>query len=100
MTQQHFSTKILADPTAFEEPLLDSMITIITGEDSALEAELLNVIQQGLGVVNPRSDPITASSSVADDPLNTCIRAAKARRAELAKIVKEAIGVPAGQGVA
>jgi len=34
-------THMLADPTTFEEPLLDSTVTIVTGEDSISEVELL-----------------------------------------------------------
>ncbi|KXN88999.1 Exosome complex component RRP43 [Leucoagaricus sp. SymC.cos] len=81
------STYILTDPTAFEEPLLDGTITIITGEASASEAELLSVIQQGLGVVYPGSE----SDLVGENALSACITAAKARRRELAKIVRDAV---------
>lgn len=91
------STHVLADPTAFEEPLLDSAITIITGEDSASEVELLNIVQYGLGITNPASSSTSSSGSMADNALSACIRAAKIRRHDLARIVKEAVGFEKGQ---
>ena len=84
-------THILADPTAFEEPLLDSTVTIVTGEDSTSEVEY------GLGIVNPSSKWTSSSGAVADDPLSACIKAAKTRRYDLARIVKEAIGFEEGR---
>ena len=90
-------THVLADPTAFEEPLLDSAITIITGEDSASEVELLNIVQYGLGITNPASSSTSSSGSMADNALSACIRAAKIRRHDLARIVKEAVGFEKGQ---
>jgi len=84
-------THILADPTAFEEPLLDSMVTIVTGEDSTSEVEY------GLGIVNPSSKWTSSSGAVADNALSACIKAAKTRRYDLARIVKEAIGFEEGR---
>jgi len=84
-------THILADPTAFEEPLLDSTVTIVTGEDSTSEVEY------GLGIVNPSSKWTSSSGAVTDDPLSACIKAAKTRRYNLARIVKEAIGFEEGR---
>jgi len=80
----------LADPTAFEEPLLGSMVTIVTEEDSTSEVEY------GLGIVNPSSKWTSSLGAVADDPLSPCIKAAKTRRYNLARIVKEAIGFEEG----
>ena len=80
----------LADPTAFEEPLLGSMVTIVTEEDSTSEVEY------GLGIVNPSSKRTSSLGAVADDPLSPCIKAAKTRRYNLARIVKEAIGFEEG----
>ena len=90
-------THILADPTAFEEPLLDSTVTVVTGEDSTSEVELLNIIQYGLGIVNPSSKWTSSSGAVADNALSACIKAAKTRRYDLARIVKEAIGFEEGR---
>ena len=84
-------TYILADPTAFEEPLLDSTVTIVTGEDSTSEVEY------GLGIVNPSSKWRSSSGTVADNALSACIKAAKTRRYDLARIVKEAIGFEEGR---
>ena len=84
-------THILADPTAFEEPLLDSTVTIVTGEDSTSEVEY------GLGIVNPSSKWTSSLGAVVDDPLSACIKAAKTRRYDLARIMKEAIGFEEGR---
>ncbi|KAF9449035.1 hypothetical protein P691DRAFT_728597 [Macrolepiota fuliginosa MF-IS2] len=87
------STRVLADPTAFEEPLLDSTISIVVGEREGRSAgsgsgdvELLSVVQQGLGAVSG------ARQDSADDVLSACISAGKKRRLELARIVREAVG--------
>ena len=84
-------THILADPTAFEELLLDSTVTIVTGEDS------MSKVEYGLGIMNPSSKWTSSSGAVADDPLSACIKAAKTRRYDLARIVKEAIGFEEGR---
>lgn len=55
------STHILADPTSFEEPLLDTTISVVVDESGGLTS----VMQLGLGIVGP------------DDVLNKCIDAAK-----------------------
>ncbi|KAF5364263.1 hypothetical protein D9756_000103 [Leucocoprinus leucothites] len=91
------SAHLLADPTAFEEPLMDSTVTIITGEDSASKPELLNVIQQGLGVIVPALNPVAGPDSVVENALGVCIRAAKARRGELAGIIREAVKLGEGR---
>ncbi|KAJ3574687.1 hypothetical protein NP233_g1608 [Leucocoprinus birnbaumii] len=85
------SKHVLADPTAFEEPLLDSTISIIIGENPAMEDEVLNVIQQGIGTVNLTSATTSGSGSVADSALSACVNVAKHRRVELAKNVREAV---------
>ncbi|KAI0355465.1 ribosomal protein S5 domain 2-like protein [Trametes cingulata] len=54
-------THLLADPTSFEEPLLDTTISVVIDESGGLTS----VMQLGLGVVG------------ADDVLNKCIDAAK-----------------------
>lgn len=57
---------LLADPTAFEEPLLDTTISVVVDENS----DLVSVVQLGPGV----------DVSGAGDTLSTCISAAKSRR--------------------
>lgn len=54
-------THILADPTSFEEPLLDTTISVVIDESGGLTS----VMQLGLGIVG------------GDDVLNKCIEAAK-----------------------
>ena len=85
-------THILADPTIFEELLLDSMVTIVTGKDSMSEVELLNIIQYGLGIVNPSSKWTSSSGEVAYNALSACIKATKTRRYDFTRIVNKAIG--------
>ncbi|KAH9854882.1 ribosomal protein S5 domain 2-type protein [Lenzites betulinus] len=53
-------THLLADPTSFEEPLLDTTVSVVVDESGGLTS----VMQLGLGVVG------------ADDVLNKCIDAA------------------------
>ena len=55
------STHILADPTSFEEPLLDTTVSVVIDETGGLTS----VMQLGLGIVG------------ADDVLTKCIDAAK-----------------------
>jgi exosome complex component RRP43 len=61
---------VLADPTSFEEPLLDTTVTIVVGDDN----ELLSVSQVGLG-------------SASQDILSVCITAAKRRHSSLGRQV-------------
>ncbi|KAG5644807.1 hypothetical protein DXG03_007629 [Asterophora parasitica] len=65
------STTLLADPTSFEEPLLDTTLTVVV--DSRTGA-IISVSQLGVEAQN-------------SDSLQTCIRAAAARRGTLAKYV-------------
>ncbi|KAF8206448.1 hypothetical protein K438DRAFT_1817225 [Mycena galopus ATCC 62051] len=60
-----FDATLLADPTAFEEPLLDTTISIVVDENNAL----VSVVQSGPG-----------SDGGAGDTLSTCISLAKSRR--------------------
>lgn len=66
------STTILTDPTAFEEPLLDTTISVVVDSTSGA---LLSVSQLGIDATD------------AQDTLQTCIAAAARRRHELKKIV-------------
>jgi exosome complex component RRP43 len=58
----------LADPTSFEEPLLDTTLSIVVDDDN----ELISVNQVGLG-------------STSQDVLLACVSAAKTRRSLLGK---------------
>ncbi|KAF8885791.1 ribosomal protein S5 domain 2-like protein [Infundibulicybe gibba] len=62
------SKHILSDPTAFEEPLLDTTISVVVADGG----EVISASQLGLGIAGPQ------------DPLVSCISAAQARRPELA----------------
>lgn len=60
-------THVLADPTAFEEPLLDTTFTVVVDENE----DTISVMQLGLGVVGSH------------DVLSRCIAAAKGHSAQL-----------------
>ncbi|TEB32278.1 ribosomal protein S5 domain 2-like protein [Coprinellus micaceus] len=60
------SNRILSDPTAFEEPLLDTTLTVLLDNSTR---ELISVSQFGLG-------------SASTDALGSCIQAAKKRWGE------------------
>jgi exosome complex component RRP43 len=63
------SLYLLADPTSFEEPMLDTVISIVVGDDG----ELISVNQLGLGVTGSQ------------DVLSDCMTAAKDRCGVLRK---------------
>lgn len=63
------STHLLTDPTAFEEPLLDTTFTITLDTNGGL----ISVTQLGVGSIG------------AEDVLGHCISAAKARCEEIGK---------------
>jgi exosome complex component RRP43 len=58
---------ILADPTSFEEPLLDTTLSVVVDDDG-----LISVNQVGLG-------------SASQDVLLACVSAAKMRQSSLRK---------------
>ena len=64
-----FRARIIADPTSFEEPLLDTNVSVVVDE----QGDLISVTQLGLG------------SSGLVDTLTHCIAAAKKRRSDLEK---------------
>ncbi|KAJ6531766.1 ribosomal protein S5 domain 2-type protein [Mycena capillaripes] len=64
-----FDATLLADPTAFEEPLLDTTISIVVDENS----DLVSVVQLGPGV----------DSTGGGDTLSQCISASTSRRVVL-----------------
>lgn len=57
-----YSTHILADPTSFEEPLLDTTVSVVIDDHGGLTS----VMQLGLGILGNT-----------DDVLTRCIDAAK-----------------------
>ena len=63
------SSHVLADPTSFEEPLLETSITVIINGDGALNC----VLQSGLAVVGDKSGETVVAS---------CVTEAKKRCAE------------------
>jgi len=64
------STHTLADPTAFEEPLLDTTLSVVVDEAD----QLISVIQSGMGVT---------SANEKQDWIVECIAAARTRRKEI-----------------
>lgn len=69
--RQTNSTHVLSDPTSFEEPLIDTTISVAVDEAGGL----VSVTQLGLGIVGNQNI------------LMQCIAAAKERRSELGKRV-------------
>jgi len=63
------STHVLADPTSFEEPLLDTTLSVAVDENGGL----VTVTQLGLGIVGNQ------------DVLMQCIAAAKDRHLDISK---------------
>ena len=66
-------THILADPTSFEEPLLDTTISVVVDEN----AGLTSVMQLGLGILGAGTEEV----------LSKCIDQAKACWAQSRKDV-------------
>ncbi|KAJ3504972.1 hypothetical protein NLJ89_g7661 [Agrocybe chaxingu] len=67
---------VLADPTSFEEPLLDTTISIILGDSN----QIVSVSQFGSTMLTVEED----GQDTRRDALAECIEVAKARRAEVA----------------
>ncbi|KAF8626422.1 hypothetical protein AX15_004884 [Amanita polypyramis BW_CC] len=72
------STYILSDPTAFEEPLLDSTISVVLG--SSNDDNVTLVSQHGSSVIS------TATGE--NDALTVCARAAKERKKSLMRVLE------------
>ena len=64
-------TPVLADPTTFEEPLLDTTFTVTVDEDGSI----VSVLQLGLGIVGQTGT------------LEQCITTAKTRAKEIKELV-------------
>lgn len=63
---------VLADPTSFEEPLLDTSINVIVDE----HGQISSVVQDGIG-----------AGGIGADLIGRCIGAARARRRELTEVL-------------
>ena len=68
---------LLADPTSFEEPLLDTSISVISGDDG----KIVSVSQLGSALVTVE----IGGKEVQKDVLHECVQLAKQRRDEVAK---------------
>ena len=66
---------VLADPTSFEEPLLDTSISIVVGE----QGDLISLSQLGSTLVSHQS------GGLSKDILPDCIKTAKLRRDVISK---------------
>jgi len=69
------SKHVLADPTSFEEPLLDTSISVVVGE----QGDLISVSQLGSTLVSQ------SEGGLSRDTLPECITSAKRRREVLSK---------------
>jgi len=69
------SKHVLADPTSFEEPLLDTSISVVVGE----QGDLISVSQLGSTLVSQ------SEGGISRDILPECITSAKRRREILSK---------------
>jgi exosome complex component RRP43 len=71
---------VIADPTSFEEPLLDSNVTVVLQGNEAI-----SVSQGGLG---------TSQKTAAENPvklLSDCVDAAKRRQSTVQQVLMEAL---------
>lgn len=66
---------IISDPSAFEEPLLETSMSVIVDESG----EIVSALQLGLG---PRQSAV-AGATIKQDVLASCIRIARKRRSQL-----------------
>jgi exosome complex component RRP43 len=73
---------ILADPTAFEEPLFETTVSVIVDQHGAL----LSATQLG----EPSALSFGSSTEVGIDVLPICIDAAQARARELVRSIYQA----------
>ncbi|KAH9482180.1 Exosome complex component RRP43 [Psilocybe cubensis] len=73
------SKYVLLDPTAFEEPLLDTSLSIVLGD----EGDIVSVAQVGSLVVSVSEGEGEGGEEVRKDVLAECIASAKLRRAEV-----------------
>lgn len=69
---------VLVDPTSFEEPLLDSSLSIILGDND----DIVSISQLGSLLVSVEEK---GGQEVQRDALAGCIASAKQRRAEVVK---------------
>ena len=74
-TLRHIRKHVLADPTSFEEPLLDTSLSVVVGE----QGDLISVSQLGSTLVSQ------SEAGISRDILPECITNAKLRREILSK---------------
>jgi exosome complex RNA-binding protein Rrp42 (RNase PH superfamily) len=89
LTYGTFENNLLADPSAFEEPLLSSFITVITNE----KGEMMSVTQEGLAAVvfstkDADIDMVGDETSASSRTIERCITGARRRRQELLEVLK------------
>ena len=78
-TLRHIRKHVLADPTSFEEPLLDTSLSVVVGE----QGDLISVSQLGSTLVSQ------SEGGISRDILPECITNAKLRREILSKQIFE-----------
>lgn len=71
---------VLSDPSAFEEPLLETSMSVVVDE----RGEVISAVQLGLG---PKHASV-AGKPLRHDILASCIRIAKKRRLQLEEAMK------------
>ncbi|KAM6496359.1 Ribosomal protein S5 domain 2-type fold [Amanita muscaria] len=75
------SSHILSDPTAFEEPLLDSALSVVLSSGSA-DDDVILVSQHGSSATSSR-----AAACAGGDAFSVCIRGAKERKKHLFQVL-------------
>ena len=71
----YYRKHVLADPTSFEEPLLDTSLSVVVGE----QGDLISVSQLGSTLISQ------SEGGISRDILPECITSAKRRREILSK---------------
>lgn len=88
LTYGTFENSLLADPSAFEEPLLSSSISVILNENG----DMMSVTQEGLAAVDGSADTDTNmdgdETSASSSTIQRCIEGAQRRHLELLKVLK------------
>ncbi|KAG7093557.1 hypothetical protein E1B28_007227 [Marasmius oreades] len=80
-------TRILADPTSFEEPLLDTSVSIVIDA----RGQLFSVNQTGVGVLKTGEQDMEVDTTVnKEDALLQCISLAKERHHKLKELLNTA----------
>ncbi|KAG8852346.1 hypothetical protein FRB96_008692 [Tulasnella sp. 330] len=72
---------VLSDPSAFEEPLLETSMSVVVDE----KGEVVSALQLGLG---PKHAPV-AGKPLGHDIMASCLRIAKRRRLQLEEAIRQ-----------